>query len=172
MSIDLRRRSLYLFFLYGLLGMLIFPAIFTSFSIHYFAPAIIIALYKLRPIRALWFAFFSGLILDLFDNSLKFGLQGMNHTLTAALLLRFRSYFFSDTLSTLPIMTALFCSFSSIFFIFFLNINESAFTLFEWLFKTSFLNPLIEAVLNFSLFCLPVVLFGKNRPSPSEYFAS
>lgn len=153
-------------------GLLIFPAIISSISFHYFAPAIVVAIYKMRPIRALWFALLSGLALDLFDNSLKFGLQSLNHTLAAAVLLRFKSYFFSDTLSTLPIMSALFGCFSTLFFTLFLYLNERPFSLSELIIKASFLYPLLEGSLNFCLFCLPVLVFGKSRPSGTEYFAS
>lgn len=99
--------SLLVIFCYTLLLHFFFAA-FTSLSILFFAPFLVMCCYRTSLSSVLWWAFTCGLVTDLFSFHSRLGTYALINCLTVSLVYRFQVYFFIDRLSTLPIMTALY----------------------------------------------------------------
>lgn len=85
-----------------------------STHLLFFAPYLILCLYKSSMRAILWNSVACGAILDLFSSSPHFGLTAVNYTLTAVLLYPQRLNFFVDKISTLPLMTSFFSLLSTL----------------------------------------------------------
>lgn len=112
---DLKKKNLLIPLLIILLILLVFPIKFPTWKISFFAPMIIIAIYRCKTQLALWIACLSGLFLDVLSGNNHLGLYAFSYTVTAFLLLPLRKYFFSDRILTLPMMTFLFSFLSALF---------------------------------------------------------
>lgn len=66
---------------------------------------LVAALYKLTWTRFLWFCFASGSILDLFSADFPLGFYGAVFLMTGGIIGSLKRHFFSDHLTTLPLMT-------------------------------------------------------------------
>ncbi len=150
---------------------LIAPGNLTQFNLTYFAPFLIVVIYKNSKLRSLGLAFSTGLILDLFSTLPHFGLLSLNYTLTMAWIYNLQRHFFADSLTTLPIMTFLFCSISSailaalMFAIEGVNIVSK-----DWIAIDLILMPLLDAAYAFTFFILPPFLISrllKKRREPA-----
>lgn len=92
----------------SLLATLIIPIFTPSLRLFFFAPFLVIFVYKNKLSSSLWMAFFSGLFLDLLTTGNRLGLLTLNITLATLLLCQLKPYFFEDRLSTIPLMTFFF----------------------------------------------------------------
>jgi rod shape-determining protein MreD len=90
------------------------PLFFPKFHLLYFAPYLVICIYRHSRFALLWRACGSGIILDLLTSTPFFGLTPLNYCLVCFLLYSQRHNFFEDKLSTLFIMTSLFSFFSTL----------------------------------------------------------
>lgn len=105
---------LVIIFFYSLALTLIFPSLFPTLPLTFFAPFLIFSYYRTGKTACLGLSLLCGLILDLFSAQMRFGIYGLNYTLTTYLLYRFKNNFFEDNFTTIPIMTILFTYFSAI----------------------------------------------------------
>ncbi len=143
------------FFLMTLYSSVLFP----SLRLLFFAPYLILFLYKNNLSKSLWMAFCCGLILDLLTTGNRVGLFALNFTLTLLFLYRLKSYFFRDRLSTLPIMTFLFSATAAFLQLFLEGIFQGATALHisrQWL-----LSDLIQAPFCDAFFALILLLISK-----------
>lgn len=103
------------FFFASFIATLAAPIFIPSFRLFFFAPCLVLMLYKKELVVYLWMAFLAGLILDLLTAGNRMGILALNYTLTAFFISQFKPYFFADRLSTLPILTFLFSASSACF---------------------------------------------------------
>lgn len=88
-------------FVLGLIGTLFF----SQYHLLFFAPYLVLTLYKYSRFAALWRAICCGMVIDSLSSSPFFGLTSLNYCLVSWLLYGQTRNFFEDNLSTLPLMT-------------------------------------------------------------------
>lgn len=101
-------------FLYALAPLIIFPVIFPDWHLTFFAPFIVLMFYKKSYVACLWISLFCGVIMDLLSAHTPIGIHAINYCMVSWILYGQKRNFFEDSLSTLPILTALFAACSII----------------------------------------------------------
>lgn len=173
MQLTLDQKRLDIAFIFCLLLTLITPSLFPFLRLSFFAPALVITCYKRALPACLWSAFFCGLILDLLSSQPRLGIHALNFCLTLLVLYPQKRNFFADSISTLPIMTFLFASISSLTMALLLYSIEMANVLsWHWILTDMLFMPALDAAYAFCCFTLPVLLFGKRRRRAKDYFLS
>ncbi len=104
------RISLPIIFFVALLGILFFP----QMHIFYFAPYLVLVLYKHTRFASLWRAIGCGVIIDLFSSAPTFGLTALNYSIVCWVLYGQTRNFFEDKPMTLPLMTFFFSVLSTL----------------------------------------------------------
>lgn len=156
-----------------LLCLLSLPILFPMARLTYFAPFLIIACYKSSLKKCLWLALLCGIIVDLFASYTRFGLYSVDYCLTLSLLYPQRRNFFADSLSTLPIMTFLFASISTLIMgLLIYSIENRNLLSWGWAFTDLIIMPAFDAIYAFTCFILPALLFGKRHRRGKDYFFS
>lgn len=168
---NLRNKNLKLIFLACCLFTLIFPSLFPHVHLLYFAPFLVIALYQKSLAACLWYAALCGLSIDLLSDGNRLGFYALNYSLTTLLLFPQRKNFFSDSISTLPLMSFLFSALSTVVEI------ASRFSMgtlptlsLQWAFTDLIAMPAADALFAFALFILPHAVFGKPERKGRDYF--
>jgi hypothetical protein len=147
------------------------PVFFHKFSIAFFIPFLVIVLYQKPLMTCLWIAFACGLILDMLQTGIRFGLFGLNYVLCIALLYSKKHHFFGDRISTLPLMTFFLAFLSITLQLVLLYIFQQGFSL-SWgllIYELGIL-PFEDAIYAFLFFVLPLWFFGKPQRTAREYF--
>lgn len=168
---NLLRRRLDFSFIVSLFCLFVFPIYFPFLHAIYFIPYLIIVFYKRDLPSALWHSFLCGCIMDFLSPHSHLGFFALVYCLTTLLLYRQRRHFFSDSVSTLPIMTYFYSALATLIEAIFFNIFEktSVFST-KWFFTDLLIYPIEDALLGFSVFVLPYLVFGKRIRKGHEYF--
>ena len=95
---------------YAVFGTALLPGLHLSA----FAPFLAITLMRKGFIPSLWIAALSGLVLDLLNSEMRFGLYALNFSLTALLLHAQKKHFFDDRPFALALFTAVISSVSTL----------------------------------------------------------
>lgn len=173
MQLSLDQKNLNLTFIFCLVLTLIIPSLFPYVRLSFFAPFLIISCYQKQLPACLWIALFCGLILDLLSSQTRLGIQALSFCLTLIILYPQKRNFFADSLSTLPIMTFLFTSISSLGMAVLLYSLEMKNVLsWQWLATDLIMMPALDALFAFCSFILPALIFGKPRKRGKDYFIS
>lgn len=98
----------------ALLLMLLLPFIGKIYRLHYFMPVMVIAVYQSSLSRCLWLAIVCGISTALFSKADWMGIYALANMCAIALIGYYKRYFFSDSFSTLPVLTAIGACVSSI----------------------------------------------------------
>ncbi len=153
----------HLIFLFGYVCCLamVVPFIFSSTTLIYFAPFIILTFYRCPFNRCLWWAFLCGLFFDLFSSQTPLGTYALNYCLTVFLIYRSKDHFFQDALSTLPVITFFFTCCSNLIqgFLFY-ALGLPFFFTWDWVKSDLFLVPLFTALYAILAFTLPSLTFS------------
>lgn len=148
--------------------MLVMPA-FIGMRLTFFAPFLIIQYYKRPLVGSVWFSMVCGVIMDLMASQQWFGMWALNYSLTTLILYRLRHRFFSDSVSTVPLMTAFFGIFSTCIQFFLLLVFERGVTLDLHGFVTDlFLMPVLDGVYAYVFFIAPGIFMPRLKKR--EYF--
>ncbi|MCB1180775.1 MAG: mreD [Chlamydiia bacterium] len=143
--------SLFLFFLS--------PIYFPRLKLLFFAPYLILVMYKMDFFSLLVRASFAGIIMDLFSAHSFFGLSSLLHLFTAMIVYTMRLNFFEDKLTTLPIMTFIFSVLFSLLELFFYPLLGGSISInFRWILSDLFCMPFADAILALFVFSLPFQL--------------
>lgn len=164
---DLRRRSLFPYLLTYVIALVLFP----EFKIMFSSPMLAAALYRLNWNRFLWFGLGAGLFLDLLTSDSPIGFYGTSYLLTCVALSRFKQYFFSDSLSTLPIMTffgSILQSTTALILAPFFDLS-TRFNL-GWVLSDLICMPALDGAVAFSYFILVPMIFQSRARRRQEYF--
>lgn len=168
---NLRNKNLWIVFFVSLTLVIWLPPLAPSIRLFFFAPYLIICLYKHPFIRCLWASLSCGILVDLFSSYQHLGLTGLNYILSISILYSQRRNFFSDRPSTLPIMVYLFSIISSLIQLPILLIFEHRISISSsWIISDILLMPLLDALYAFSLYVAPFWIFGKPILKGEDYF--
>lgn len=144
---------------------LLFPLFFPKLHLLFFVPFLIFVYYRYSFLTTLWIVSCTGLVNDLFASHF-FGISSINYLLTTLLIYRWKNHFFVDKLSTLPVMTALFSSLSSILHWLLLFFLDQSFPLSPtFVFTDFFLMPIADALFAFAFFTLPLMIKKRRGAS-------
>ena len=146
-------------FLVSFFCLLFFPLFLPKLQLLFFAPYLVLTLYRKDLIPTLWRALFCGILIDLFAATPHFGHTSLNYVLVLLLLRTQKHNFFEDKLGTLPLMTALFSMLSTFFSLFG---QQSLFSL-RWIVTDLFEMALLDAAFALLFFSLPFHLTKKMR---------
>lgn len=137
----------------------------------FFSPLLVILFYQKSYKSCLWIAFFCGLFLDLLTSDIRLGLHAMNYVMTTAILYPQRRNFFSDNLSTLPVMTFLFSFLSTaIQIIQIYAMQKENVSLGLWIIFDLIKIPIYDAGYAFAVFVIPAIIFGAPSRKGKDYF--
>lgn len=167
-------RSLFpLFFLFSILLTLFTPFMTTSIPLTFFAPYLILVLYKKRKSQALTQAFLCGSILDLLSASTTIGFWTLNYIVTLLLLGKIKHLFFTEKMSTLPLLSFFFSEISTAFHFTFTHIfcTKSHLSL-HWIATDLVLLPLFDGLYGFVLFSIPIFFLSKWLPETKRQTSS
>jgi rod shape-determining protein MreD len=112
-----------------------------------------------------------GLILDLLSSHTRLGIHALNFCITLLVIYPQKRNFFADSLTTLPIMTFLFASLSTlimVFLVYGLEMNDVL--SWHWVITDLLIMPAADAAYAFCCFILPGLIFGKPRRRGKDYF--
>lgn len=171
MQIALDGKKLSTTFFFCLLLTLSIPVLFSPLRLSFFAPFLVICMYKKNLPTTLCLGLFCGLILDLLSSYPRLGVHALNFCLMILLLCPQKRYFFADSLTTLPIMTFLFTSISSLLMACLTYSFEMNHMLsWKWAATDLLIMPAADAAYAFTCFTLPGLIFGKPRRRGKDYF--
>ena len=107
-------KNLLILFGYTLFLANLLPLLFPMFHLLYFVPFLVIVLYRCPFHQALWWSFTCGLIVDLFATQTKLGVYTLNYCLITFWISGYKTHFFEDRFSTLPVMVFIFSALSNV----------------------------------------------------------
>lgn len=158
-------------FFISLIFFLILPFYYPALRLFNFVPFLIIMIYQKPLIICLWGALSCGLFVDLFASEPYFAMHGLNYAIMVALFYQLKTYFFADSLSTLPLMTFLFSAFSTLLHLTLYYAFGISFSLsWEWVQTDLLLMPFLDSIYAFTVFIMPFFLFGKKQRKAKDYF--
>jgi len=140
------------------------PSIFFSFKLFYFSPFLVILFYRYSYLACLWCALAIGFIIDLFASHAFLGINALAYTSATALLYNQKRNFFSDKISTLPIMTFVFSCTVTAFLLVISSSFERKIPISATLLVTDFaVMPLFDSFYALAFFVLPSVLLSNGK---------
>ena len=155
-----------LFFLFGYACCLanVLPLLFSSLHLLYFVPFLVIALYRCPLNQALWWSFACGLFLDLFASQTSLGTYALTYCLATFCLYGYKTHFFEDRQSTLPVMIFCYTCLSNVILgALLLAIAKPFHFSWEWVRTDLLLVPLATSIYGVLAFKAPWALFRKMR---------
>lgn len=169
---DLAKKGCISFFTITLLFSLLVPSLFPSARFLFFVPFLITTYYQKSFATCLWLSFLCGFILDILSSSF-IGLHALNYCLATGLLFSQRKHFFSDSLSTLPLMTYFFSFFSTLLEAVLVHTFDTPVSLsLHWFFTDLMIMPLLDGIYAFICFIVPFYFFGIKQRKGKDYFLS
>ncbi|MEM1283274.1 MAG: mreD [Chlamydiota bacterium] len=170
---NLRTKNLKLIFLTTCLFTLFLPNLFPFVHLLYFVPFLVITIYQKPLTTCLWFSLICGLLLDLLSDGTRLGFYAMNYAVTSFALYPQRKNFFSDSITTLPIMSFFFSIISTIIELTYRSSTGKLPSLsIQWAFTDLLVMPAADAMYSFAVFILPFALFGKPQRKGTDYFTT
>lgn len=171
MHISLELKNISFALLITLIATLFVPTVFPSARLLFFAPFLIILIYQKSFLACLWNSLLCGFILDLLSSNPLMGLYAVSFCLTTGLMYGQRRNFFSDSLSTLPLMTYFFSCLSTLLQLALLYIfGQLTAISWEWTLTDLIYLPALDALYAFCIFILPAVVFGRPQRRGRDYF--
>jgi rod shape-determining protein MreD len=160
---NLSKASLGIIFTVSFLLTILIPAVYPNLRLMFFVPFLITAYYQKPLPLCLWFAFLCGILIDLLSVQAPFGFYAFNYIVATILLFPQRRNFFSDHLSTLPIMTFLFSVISTFLQIVFLYVLGQATNIgLGWVLTDLIIMPSLDALYSFFAFILIPIFILKT----------
>lgn len=145
-----------IWYLIALVLSVVLPFINVSLSIFFFAPFLILAIYRLPKHLALYWALAAGLTIDLFSSYTRFGSYACCTVATTFIFYRMRYYLFEESLTTIGLMTYLFSITLTLIQVFFFSITNGSMHLsWEWIKLNMVWYPFITTIYAFFCFTLP-----------------
>lgn len=158
------------FFLMTLLAFVLIPPVFPSVKIYFFIPFLILCYYQSSFVSCMWMSIACGTLVDSLSVHSFFGLNALVYCITTLLLYSQRTHFFSDRLSTLPLMTALFSVIATLLLMFSAVILEGK-QLLSWhlIYTDLIFMPCCDAIYASICFVLPLQLVMEFKRLKRRY---
>jgi len=148
-------------FIYSTILALTFPLLFPYWHILYFAPFLILCIYRHTFINCLWRAVACGTIIDLFSAETRLGIYALNYCIAVFFIYRFKKHFFEDKFRTLPVMTFCFSALSALIQVVIFWLMGKSFTLsWEWAASDLFFLPFQGAIYSLIAFSFPLLAYS------------
>lgn len=142
--------------------MFVLPPLFPGLVAYYLAPFLVACYYQCRFLSAVWISLFCGMGIDLLSDQ-RFGSHAVSYVITSLVLYRQRRHFFSDSLSTLPIMVYIFAVLTTFWLSLFHYLDKGDVVGLKQLLTSDMLIlPLYDSLYAFLCFTLPAKLFSKR----------
>jgi hypothetical protein len=137
-----------------------------ALPLFWFAPFLIYFFYN-RPLKTvlLW-ALAAGVALDLSTPSLHFGIIPLIMVINTGFWVGQKQHFYADSLSTFPLLTALF----SLTYTLMLAIASGIPMTLSWFATDLIAMPLADALLAFTTLTFPLIIWGPKRRRGEDYF--
>lgn len=149
------------------------PLFFPWLKLYFWAPFLVILIYKKPFFTCLWGAFSCGLLIDFFSAHAPLGLNALTFVVATGILYERRQNFFGDSLSTLPLMVLFFSMLSTTIEALLLYVLQKGFLIsWRWLLTDLLAMPVLDALYAFGIFILPFALLGQRPRQGREYFNS
>ena len=150
---------------------MVLPSFSKFLTLFFFVPFIIVTMYKKTLPSTLISAFLIGLMLDLLSSSPRLGIYSLDFCVTSMIIYPLQRNFFSDNLSTLPLMTWFFSLISTLILSFLIYFFDSL-NIFspDWFYTDMMVMPVIDALYALFIFVLPSLFFEKKRLKGEDYF--
>ncbi len=150
----------------SLLPTLLGPIFFPLIKLTYFAPFLIILMYKKKNAGLFAFTLVAGFIIDLLSAHTPFGFWIINYGMTLWVLLFFKPFFFEDKLLTLPLLTIFFSQISTFLYVvamnfFFLKVQIS----FGWILTDLIVYPMLDGIFALLAFHIPLLYLNRLLPA-------
>jgi hypothetical protein len=144
-------------FLMAFVPTLVGPIFFPALKLNFFAPYLVILLYKKPFIKTLWYTLAIGFVIDLLASSTPFGFWTFNYLLSIFLLSYLKPFFFEDKFLTHPMLSTLFSISSTLFYLFTTHLffHKIQFEL-KWVLTDLFIYPLLDGLFCLILFKIPL----------------
>lgn len=144
-------------FLIAFVPTVIGPIFFPFLKLNFFAPYLVLILYKKTFARTLWSAFFTGFIIDLLASNTPFGFWSFNYLLSIFLLNKLKSFFFEDKFLTYPMLTTLYSATSTLIYLVVTHLffHKIQFEL-KWAFTDLVLYPVFDGIFCLLAFSIPL----------------
>ncbi|MCH9631766.1 MAG: hypothetical protein S4CHLAM6_00830 [Chlamydiae bacterium] len=144
----------------------LFGSIFFPFAgLTYFAPFIVLLIYKKTRIEILCYCLAIGFILDLLTSQTPFGFWILNYWASAWLLRFFKPFYFEDKFLTLPLLTVFFAQISTLIYVFSMNFFFLKMQLsLSWVFTDLVLYPIFDGCYAVLVFSIPLYYLNKLLP--------
>lgn len=167
---DLAKKRCGSLFIITLLLTLFLPSLFPHLRLMFFVPFIIATYYQQTFSACLWLSFLCGFIVDILSSSF-IGLHALNYCLVSGLLYPQRRHFFSDNLSTLPLMTFFFSFLSTLLEAILIHTFDASVSLsIKWVFADLIAMPALDGMYAFGCFIFPFYAFGAKQRRGKDYF--
>lgn len=144
--------------LIAFLAFFFFPLFFPSLHLLFFAPMIASICYKKTIVPLLWIALGFGCVVDLFASTTVFGTTALSFAATTLVIYRIRRYFFEESLTTLPALTAIFSFSEMVISVLIAIVLKQKIS-----FPPLLLYPLLDATYAFLLFVCPFEIYQRVR---------
>lgn len=169
---NLSQKNIPILFIISLILSLASSFINAPLKLNFFIPIIIISFYQKSLNYCLWFSLLCGLIFDLFHQADLLGLEILAFSLSTLLLYNQKQNFFSDYITTLPLMTFFYSALNFVIeclIIYFID-KPSFFFSIKFIISNLLIYPLMDSIYALLFFVLPFKLFGKRQLRGSDYF--
>jgi hypothetical protein len=145
-------------------------ALFPHLPISPFIPLIILLFYEEKRSTTTWSTFAIACFLDLTSSHAQFGVLTLSYCISTWILYQYKSLFFIDKWSTLPILSGLYSAISTFTFFILLNIYDVGFSFsWTWFFTDIILLSLFDSLYAFLYFTIPL-RFIPHRVSQGNSF--
>lgn len=153
-------KTLFFLFLYVCCLANTLPLFFPGIHLLIFVPFLVISLYKTSLNQALWISLGCGFLLDLYSTQVGIGTYAFIYCLTTFCLYPYKTHFFEDGLSTLPVMTFIYGVIAGLVkACFLLAIGNLFLFSWEWVKIDLFLIPFQTAIYSIAFLKVPQFLF-------------
>lgn len=163
------KATLALAFGFALASFLVLPVVWPFLRLTYFAPFLVVVLYK-RPLKeVLWFAFGCGLFMDLFSDEPRLGILALSYVAASFILFKQKQHFYQDHWTTVPALTLIFVEITTVFHLAMRGLFGAKLHLtWEWAITDLLIMPMLDAIYAFILFTWPALFMPKSKKR--EYF--
>lgn len=158
-TINLRRKSILFAFALAALLLVLLPVFGIVLHLHFFVPALVISVYQRQLSYCLWLGILAGILTGLFAGPEGIGIYSLAYVCSVLCIAYYRQFFFADSISTLPVLTAISsCVATIVIALTIVLLNKGLSLSIKLLFYDAVLMSLGDGLYAFILYTLPAVI--------------
>lgn len=166
----MRKRTTAIVSLFCVLAQLLAPAFPYGLRLTFLAPPLVASYHRLSFSSCLWLSFTGGLLVDLLGGAGRLGFVPLTYCLSTLFLYRYRHHFFQNSLTTIPLLSALFGCLVTLFQMFLLLPPQglSAVTL-QWVLTDLVIMSISDGIWAAVGFALPMRFLSLRSHTAGPY---